>query len=117
MAKNLPANTGHARAVGSILVPGRPPGGRNGNPLRYSSVQNPMDRRALPAIVHGVSKESDMTEQLNAVEQRKGKKHRTSKDTCLLVTGGARVQSSTLSFGSGNAHVLQNSGLLRTSPM
>ena len=65
LVKNLPANTGHARGMGSIPVSGRSPGVRNGNPLQYSSMENPMDRRALPAIVHGVSKELDMTERLN----------------------------------------------------
>ena len=33
----------------------------NGNPLQYSCLGNPMDRRALQASVHGVA-ESDMTE-------------------------------------------------------
>ena len=33
----------------------------NGNPLQYSCMENPMDRGAWRATVHGVS-ESDMTE-------------------------------------------------------
>jgi len=33
----------------------------NGNPLQYSCLGNPMDRGASQGIVHGVTKESDMT--------------------------------------------------------
>ena len=45
------------------LIPGlgRSPEERNGNPLQYSCLGNPMDRGPLEAMVHGVS-ESDMTE-------------------------------------------------------
>ena len=40
----------------------RIPGGGHGNPLQYSCLQNPMDRGTWWATVHGVTKESDMTE-------------------------------------------------------
>ena len=36
MVRNLPANGGDASDVGSIPGLGRSPGGRNGNPFRYS---------------------------------------------------------------------------------
>ena len=41
-----------------VLIPGlgRFPGGGHSNPLHYSSLQNPMDRGAWQATVHGVSK-------------------------------------------------------------
>ena len=35
-----------------------------GNPLQYSCLENSMDRGAWWATVHGVTKESDTTEQL-----------------------------------------------------
>ena len=40
------------------LIPGlgRIPGGGNGNPLQYSCLENPMDRGAWRATVHGVPK-------------------------------------------------------------
>ena len=40
----------------SIPGSGRSPGGRNGNPLQYSCLENSMDRGAWWATVHGVSK-------------------------------------------------------------
>ena len=53
VVKNPPANAGD---VGLIPGPGRPPGGGHGNPLQYSCLENPMDRGAWQATVHGVAK-------------------------------------------------------------
>ena len=53
MVKNPPANTGDS---GSISESGRSPGGGNGNLLQYSCLENPMDRGAWRAAVHGVPK-------------------------------------------------------------
>ena len=47
---------------GSIPGSGRSPEVGNGNRFQYSCLENPMDREAWRAIVHGVAKESDMTE-------------------------------------------------------
>ena len=41
---------------GSILGSGRSPGEGNGSPLQYSCLENPMDRGAWWATVHGVTK-------------------------------------------------------------
>ena len=41
---------------GSIPESGRSPGGGNGTPLQYSYLRNPMERRALWAAVHGVTR-------------------------------------------------------------
>ena len=46
---------------GSIPGSGRSPGERNGNPLQYFCLENPMDRGASQATVHVVT-ESDSTE-------------------------------------------------------
>ena len=58
VVKNLPANAD----VDSIPGSGRSPGEGNGNPLQYSCLENPMDREAWRATVHGVARESDMTQ-------------------------------------------------------
>ena len=46
------------QALDVSLIPGsvRPPGEKNGNPLQYSCLRNPMDGGAWCAAVHGVTK-------------------------------------------------------------
>ena len=53
VVKNLPANAGD---TGSIPALGRCPGGGNSNPLQYSCLENPKDKGAWWATVHGVEK-------------------------------------------------------------
>ena len=45
------------------LIPGlgRSPGEGNGNPLQYSCLENPMDRGAWRATVHGVAESEQLT--------------------------------------------------------
>ena len=47
---------GDSRDTGLIPGSGRSPGGGHGNPLQYSCLENPMDRGAWWATVHGVAK-------------------------------------------------------------
>ena len=61
VVKNVPTNTGDLRDAGSFnpwvrKIPWR----RNGNPLQYSCLGNPMDRRAWQAIVHRIAKSQIM---------------------------------------------------------
>ena len=46
----------NAGDLGSIPGSGRSPGEGNGDPFQYSYLQNPMDRGAWKATVHGVAK-------------------------------------------------------------
>ena len=46
----------NAEDRGSIPGLGRSSGGRHGNPLQYSCLKNPTDRKAWWATVHGVAK-------------------------------------------------------------
>ena len=46
VVKNLPANAGDIRDIGSIPGSGRPPGEGYGNPLQYYCLENPKSREA-----------------------------------------------------------------------
>ena len=69
VVKNLPVKEADLRDVG--LLPGleRSSGEGNGNPLQYSCLQDPMDRGAWRATIHGIAK-SDITEQLTLYYRR-----------------------------------------------
>ena len=54
--KNPPANAGDIRDAGLIPGLGRSPGEGYGNPLQYSSLENPMDREAWQAAVRWVTR-------------------------------------------------------------
>ena len=56
VVKNPPTNAGYIRDMGLIPGLGRSPRGGHGNPLQYSCLENPMDRGAWRATVHGVAK-------------------------------------------------------------
>ena len=56
MVKYLPTNGRDTGDIGSVLGSGRSRGGGHGNPLQYSCLENPMDRGAWWATVHGVAK-------------------------------------------------------------
>ena len=56
VVKSLPAKARDVRDTGSIPGLGRSPGEGYGNPLQCPCLENPMDRRAWKATVHGVAK-------------------------------------------------------------
>ena len=53
---SITANAGDRRDMGLITGLGRSPGGGNSNPLQYSCLENPKERGAWWATVHGVTK-------------------------------------------------------------
>ena len=87
VVKNPSAN---ARDKGSIPRLGRFPGGGNGNSLQNSGLGNPMDRGSWWATVHGVTKEADMTQQLN------------SNNNVRMLTGFSRANHPIVALGKGN---------------
>ena len=56
VVKNSPASARDVRDMGSIPGSGRSFGVGNGNALQYSCLENPMDRGAWEATVHGAAK-------------------------------------------------------------
>ena len=74
MVQNSHANAGDTCSIPGL---GRSLGGRNGNPLQYSCLRNPIDRGTWQATLQGVMKVLDTTQQLNNnkavdVKQRSG---------------------------------------------
>ena len=62
--QSLDCNVGD---VGSIPGLGRSPGGRHGNPLQYSCLENPHGQRILAGYSSWNCKELDMTERLSTM--------------------------------------------------
>ena len=56
VAQTVKESACSAEDLGSIPGLGRSPGGGNSYPLQYSCLENPMDRGAWQALVHGVTK-------------------------------------------------------------
>ena len=63
VVKNLPANAGDVRDMGSIPGSGRSPREGHGNPLQYSCLENPTDKRSVVGYSPWGCAESDMTEE------------------------------------------------------
>ena len=56
VVENLPASAGALGDAGSAPGSGRSPGGGHSNPLKYSCLENPMDRGAWRATVRSITK-------------------------------------------------------------
>ena len=65
MVKNPPAHAGDIRNTGSISGLGRSPGGGHDNPLKYSCLENSMDRGSWQATIHRVTKSWKQLKQLS----------------------------------------------------
>ena len=73
VVKNLPADAGDTRDVGSVPGLGRSLGVGNGNPPPYSCLENSKDRRACLTPGHMVAKsQTDMTEHTHLLTQSWG---------------------------------------------
>ena len=93
VVEKSPANAGDTGDTGSIPGLGRSPGEGNGNPLRYSCLENPVDRGAWWATVH------------------EGPKSQTqlSRHTCTCVLGsgwGLVGKSSSYPLGHGHPRLI-----------
>ena len=66
VVKNPSAKAGDGRIMISIPELGRSPGVGNGNSFQYSCLENPVDRGAWWATVHGAAKSQDTTEHSTA---------------------------------------------------
>ena len=78
MVKNLPVNAGDTGDVGLSPRSGKFLGKRNGNLVQCSCLENPMDRGAWQAIVHGVAQsQTGLTEQVST------HKHAPQCEACL----------------------------------
>ena len=64
IVKNLPANAGDLREVGSISGLGRSPGEGHGNPLQYSCLETPLDGGAWWVIVRKIAQSWTQLERL-----------------------------------------------------
>ena len=60
--KNAPARAGDTGDPDSVPGLGRPPRGGNGNPPQYSCLEHPMDRGTWRTTVHGVTKETQLSD-------------------------------------------------------
>ena len=90
VVKNPPANAGEARHTALIPGSARAPGGGNGNPLQYSSLENPMDCGAWRATVRGVAKSRTRLKQHARVYNHKADLSKVSGYSTYSVNGHFR---------------------------
>ena len=90
--KESACNAGDTREASSIPGLGRCPGEGNSNPLQYSCLENPRDRGAWRAIVHGATK--------SWTQLSKWTQH-NNKTTCVMsdTAWGTETLTNALLFG------------------
>ena len=90
MVKDLPDNAADIRDRGMIPGSRRSPGGGPGNPLQYSSLENPMDREAWQDTAHRVTENwmplKNRTEHTPSVLEMKGKETNFFKCFCKHIS-------------------------------
>ena len=83
MLKCLPVSACNVGDLGSIPGSGRSPGEGNSNRLQYSCLENPMDRGAWWAAVHGVAKSWTLLSHKLPTSTRSWKKQESSRKTSI----------------------------------
>ena len=122
VVKNPPPNAGYVGDMGLLPAWGRSPGGRHENPLQCSCLENPMDRRAWWATVHGVAQSWTQLKRLSmhagsgwthsAVYCSKGSDVTVPEDTCSLKVHGSVTLRARAWIPPGSAPILILHGLL-----
>ena len=103
VVKNLPANAGDAKDVGSIPGWGWSPGVGNSNPLWYYCLENSIDRGTWWATVHGVTKN-----QTRLSMRAESSSLQTVSSAVAWDRGGSRLPTFTLSPTALLVYVLYN---------
>ena len=85
VVKNLPSNAGDIKRHGLMPGLGRFSGEENGNPLQHSCLENPMDRGAWWAAVHGVTQSWTRLKWLSTRAQLEGHRWRLRRGIGKLV--------------------------------
>ena len=81
MVKNPAANAGDLVSIPGL---GRFPGGGNDNPLLYSCLGNPIDRRAWQSTVPGVTKSQTGLSNQTTTEYQERKVINMKRSTAIL---------------------------------
>ena len=82
VVKNPPSNARDIRDTSSIPGLGRSSGGGRGNTLQYSCLENPMDRGAWQAMVHGIAKSWTQLKQLSMHAESGRRESTAQKEEC-----------------------------------
>ena len=111
VVKNPPAHAGHLSDTGSIFGSEKFLGGRNGNPLQYSCLENSIDRRAWWATVHRVTKNLPAMQETQVRSLgRKDPPKRECQTTQVFLPGEFHGQSSLTGYSPWGCKELDMTG-------